>query len=76
MLGLLYDVHGNLGALRAVLDELVRELLDKETLTRKDLERIFSNVEKRPRITALTRLRSALAAPNEMPGLRRAATRK
>ncbi|MFC5286798.1 ATP-dependent zinc metalloprotease FtsH [Actinokineospora guangxiensis] len=41
-----------LNTYRDVLDDLVVELLDKETLTRKDLERIFSNVEKRPRITA------------------------
>jgi cell division protease FtsH len=41
-----------LNTYRDVLDQLVIELLDKETLTRKDLERIFSRVEKRPRITA------------------------
>ncbi|MGX7825698.1 ATP-dependent zinc metalloprotease FtsH [Actinokineospora sp. 24-640] len=41
-----------LNTYRDVLDELVVELLARETLTRKDLERIFSNVEKRPRITA------------------------
>jgi cell division protease FtsH len=41
-----------LNTYRDVLDDLVRELLDKETLQRKDLARIFSNVEKRPRITA------------------------
>jgi cell division protease FtsH len=41
-----------LNTYRDVLDDLVVELLDKETLTRKDLARIFSNVEKRPRITA------------------------
>jgi cell division protease FtsH len=41
-----------LNTYRDVLDNLVVELLDKETLTRKDLARIFSNVEKRPRITA------------------------
>ncbi|MCG8918010.1 ATP-dependent zinc metalloprotease FtsH [Actinokineospora sp. PR83] len=41
-----------LNTYRDVLDSLVEELLEKETLTRKDLERIFSNVEKRPRITA------------------------
>jgi cell division protease FtsH len=41
-----------LNTYRDVLDELVIELLEKETLTRKDLERIFSHVEKRPRITA------------------------
>jgi cell division protease FtsH len=41
-----------LNTYRDVLDDLVFELLDKETLTRNDLERIFSQVEKRPRITA------------------------
>lgn len=37
---------------RDVLDELARQLLERETLTRKDLEEIFTSVEKRPRITA------------------------
>jgi len=41
-----------LNTYRDVLDALVFELLEKETLTRKDLERIFSTVTKRPRITA------------------------
>jgi cell division protease FtsH len=41
-----------LNTYRDVLDDLVVELLEKETLQRKDLQRIFSNVEKRPRITA------------------------
>ena len=36
---------------RDTLDELATQLLERETLTRKDLEVIFSNVEKRPRIT-------------------------
>ena len=36
---------------RDTLDTLASELLDKETLTRKDLELIFSHVEKRSRIT-------------------------
>ncbi|GAA1942187.1 ATP-dependent zinc metalloprotease FtsH [Amycolatopsis minnesotensis] len=40
-----------LNTYRDVLDELVIELLEKETLTRKDLERIFASVEKRPHIT-------------------------
>jgi cell division protease FtsH len=40
-----------LSTYRDVLDELVIELLQKETLTRKDLERIFATVEKRPHIT-------------------------
>ena len=37
---------------RDTLDVLATELLEKETLTRKDLEKIFSEVVKRPRITA------------------------
>ncbi|MBV9314128.1 MAG: ATP-dependent zinc metalloprotease FtsH [Pseudonocardia sp.] len=41
-----------LNTYRDVLDELVIELLEKETLARTDLERIFSQVAKRPRITA------------------------
>ncbi|WP_020669739.1 ATP-dependent zinc metalloprotease FtsH [Amycolatopsis nigrescens] len=40
-----------LNTYRDVLDELVVELLQKETLQRKDLERIFASVEKRPHIT-------------------------
>ncbi|RKT83932.1 cell division protease FtsH [Saccharopolyspora antimicrobica] len=41
-----------LSTYRDVLDDLVLELIEKETLNRKDLERIFARVEKRPRITA------------------------
>jgi len=41
-----------LNTYRDILDVLVIELLNKETLQRKDLERIFAGVEKRPRITA------------------------
>ena len=37
---------------RDVLDLLATELLERETLHRKDLEEIFTDVEKRPRITA------------------------
>ncbi|GAA2063174.1 ATP-dependent zinc metalloprotease FtsH [Williamsia deligens] len=36
---------------RDTLDDLATQLLERETLTRKDLEVIFSNVQKRPRIT-------------------------
>ena len=36
---------------RDILDTLASELLVKETLHRKDLEKIFADVEKRPRIT-------------------------
>src|SRR5436305_7006706 len=41
-----------LNTYRDVLDELVVELMERETLHRKDLQRVFSRVEKRPRITA------------------------
>jgi cell division protease FtsH len=41
-----------LNTYRDVLDDLVAELLEVETLHRKDLQRIFAAVEKRPRITA------------------------
>jgi cell division protease FtsH len=41
-----------LNTYRDVLDDLVLEVIDKETLNRKDLERIFAKVQKRPRITA------------------------
>jgi cell division protease FtsH len=41
-----------LNTYRDVLDDLVVELLERETLHRKDLQRVFNRVEKRPRITA------------------------
>ncbi len=41
-----------LNTYRDVLDELAAELLEIETLNRKDLQRVFADVEKRPRITA------------------------
>ncbi|HEU0087577.1 MAG TPA: ATP-dependent zinc metalloprotease FtsH [Pseudonocardiaceae bacterium] len=41
-----------LNTYRDILDVLVVELLERETLQRSDLERIFDQVEKRPRITA------------------------
>ncbi|TSD45211.1 ATP-dependent zinc metalloprotease FtsH [Rhodococcus sp. KBS0724] len=37
---------------RDALDLIASELLERETLTRKDLEKILAGVEKRPRITA------------------------
>jgi cell division protease FtsH len=40
-----------LNTYRDVLDNLVLEVIEKETLVRKDLERIFAKVQKRPRIT-------------------------
>jgi cell division protease FtsH len=41
-----------LNTYRDVLDDLVLEVIEKETLNRRDLERIFAKVQKRPRITA------------------------
>ena len=40
-----------LNTYRDVLDDLVLELVEKETLHQKELERIFARVQKRPRIT-------------------------
>ncbi|MCI2423422.1 ATP-dependent zinc metalloprotease FtsH [Saccharopolyspora sp. K220] len=54
-----------LNTYRDVLDDLVLELIDKETLNRKDLERIFSGVQKRPRITAFNDF--AGRTPSEKP---------
>jgi cell division protease FtsH len=45
------EAWGVLNQYRDVLDDLVIELLDRETLQRKDLARIFDRVQKRPRIT-------------------------
>src|SRR6201986_260808 len=45
------EAWGVLNQYRDVLDDLVVALLDRETLQRKDLERIFNRVQKRPRIT-------------------------
>ncbi|HEX3648645.1 MAG TPA: ATP-dependent zinc metalloprotease FtsH [Pseudonocardiaceae bacterium] len=45
------EAWGVLNQYRDVLDDLVLELLDRETLQRKDLERVFERVAKRPRIT-------------------------
>jgi len=41
-----------LNTYRDVLDDLAAELLETETLNRKDLQRVLATVEKRPRITA------------------------
>src|SRR5699024_6319635 len=41
-----------LGQYRDVLDAVAGELLENETLHRRDLERVFEAVQKRPRITA------------------------
>ncbi|PXY34265.1 cell division protein FtsH [Prauserella coralliicola] len=57
-----------LNTYRDVLDELVVELLDKETLQRRDLERIFATVEKRPRITAFNEFGERL--PSDKPPIK------
>src|SRR5699024_11688271 len=53
---------------REVLDNLVREVLEKETLQRKDLERIFARVEKRPRITVFNEFGDRL--PSDKPPIK------
>ncbi|MDU0292812.1 ATP-dependent zinc metalloprotease FtsH [Saccharothrix longispora] len=45
------EAYEVLNTYRDVLDALTLELIEKETLHQKDLERIFASVEKRPRIT-------------------------
>jgi cell division protease FtsH len=45
------EAYEVLNTYRDVLDALTLELIEKETLHQKDLERIFATVEKRPRIT-------------------------
>ncbi|PXY31174.1 ATP-dependent zinc metalloprotease FtsH [Prauserella muralis] len=60
-----------LNTYRDVLDDLVVELLEKETLQRRDLERIFAAVEKRPRITAFNEFGERLPSnkpPIKTPG--------
>ncbi len=46
------EAYEVLNTYRDVLDELAGKLLEKETLDQRDLQAIFSGVEKRPRITA------------------------
>ncbi len=62
-----------LNTYRDVLDELVFELLQRETLTRTDLERIFGRVEKRPRITAFNDFGSR--TPSDKPPIKTPAER-
>ncbi|MCR3720859.1 MULTISPECIES: ATP-dependent zinc metalloprotease FtsH [Prauserella salsuginis group] len=57
-----------LNTYRDVLDELVVEVLEKETLQRRDLERIFSAVEKRPRITVFNEFGDRL--PSDKPPIK------
>ncbi|AEF38770.1 ATP-dependent zinc metalloprotease FtsH [Hoyosella subflava] len=53
---------------RDELDELARELLEKETLVRKDLERILASVDKRPRITEFNDF--GTRTPSERPPIK------
>ncbi|EHR63504.1 ATP-dependent zinc metalloprotease FtsH [Saccharomonospora cyanea] len=53
---------------RDVLDDLVMEVLEKETLQRRDLERIFATVEKRPRITTFNEFGERL--PSDKPPIK------
>jgi cell division protease FtsH len=62
-----------LNTYRDILDELVFELLQKETLTRVDLERIFGRVEKRPRITAFNDF--GARTPSDKPPIKTPAER-
>ena len=62
-----------LNTYRDVLDDLVFELLQKETLTRVDLERIFGKVEKRPRITAFNDF--GARTPSDKPPIKTPAER-
>ncbi|NIJ10089.1 cell division protease FtsH [Saccharomonospora amisosensis] len=57
-----------LNTYRDVLDDLVMEVLEKETLQRRDLERIFATVEKRPRITAFNEFGERL--PSDKPPIK------
>src|SRR6476469_2296598 len=62
-----------LNTYRDVLDDLVFELLQKETLTRTDLQRIFGRVEKRPRITAFNDF--GARTPSDKPPIKTPAER-
>ncbi len=57
-----------LSTYRDVLDDLVMEVLEKETLQRKDLERIFASVKKRPRITVFNEFGERL--PSDKPPIK------
>jgi cell division protease FtsH len=57
-----------LNTYRDILDELAGKLLEKETLERKDLQVIFADVEKRPRITTFDEFGSRL--PSDRPPIK------
>src|SRR5690606_34669641 len=71
------EAYEVLSTYRDVLDDLVMELLEKETLHRRDLERIFAKVEKRPRITVFNEFgkrkpsdKPPIKTPAELPAER------
>jgi cell division protease FtsH len=57
-----------LNTYRDVLDALAAALLEKETLERKDLQVIFAEVEKRPRITTFDQF--GVRAPSDRPPIK------
>jgi len=57
-----------LNTYRDILDSLATALLEKETLDRKDLEVIFAEVEKRPRITTFDKFGPRL--PSDRPPIK------
>ncbi len=57
-----------LNTYRDILDSLASQLLEKETLNRKDLEIIFAEVEKRPRITTFDEFGPRL--PSDRPPIK------
>src|SRR6478609_2014296 len=57
-----------LNTYRDVLDNLAAALLEKETLERRDLEVVFAEVEKRPRITAFDEFGPRL--PSDRPPIK------
>ncbi|WAL66107.1 ATP-dependent zinc metalloprotease FtsH [Amycolatopsis cynarae] len=62
------EAYEVLNTYRDVLDDLVMELLEKETLQRKDLERIFATVEKRPHITVFNEFGERI--PSDKPPIK------
>ncbi|TKV58543.1 ATP-dependent zinc metalloprotease FtsH [Nakamurella flava] len=57
-----------LNTYRDILDDLAAALLEKETLERRDLEVIFADVEKRPRITTFDEFGTRL--PSDRPPIK------
>jgi cell division protease FtsH len=62
------EAYEVLNTYRDVLDTLAGALLDKETLEQRDLEAIFADVEKRPRITVFDEWGDRL--PSDLPPIK------